>query len=260
MFRLSVCEGTVLRSLSFLERVRAIARAGFGVDLWGWEDSAIDTVAGDPDIEICAMPGWVGGSMVHPDGAEDYLAGIEQNLIIAERFQCRNLSITTGALDAQGQMAHAIAAHPAAMWITAYKCLSEVAELAEKHDVVYSLEQLNTKVDHAGYPLRHTEDVVRLIEQVDSPRIRLLCDIYHVQIEEGNVIQSIRDYHRYIGYVHVADVPGRHEPGTGEINYPQIASALREVGYAGVIGMEAFPQADDYQAMERFRELFTTAE
>ena len=257
MFRLSVCEGTVLRSRSFLERVRAIARAGFGVDLWGWEESAIDAIAGDPDIEICAMPGWVGGSMVHPDGVEAYLAGAKQNLAVAERLQCRNLSITTGALDAQGKMAHSIADHPAAMWITAYKCLSRMAELAEKHGVVYSLEQLNTKVDHAGYPLNHTEDVVRLIEQVASPRIRLLCDIYHIQVEEGNVVQSIRDYCGYIGYVHVADVPGRHEPGTGEIDYRRIAEVLREVGYSGVIGMEAFPEVDDLEAMGRFRDLFT---
>ena len=257
MFRLSVCEGTVLRGLSFLERVRAIARAGFGVDLWGWEESAIDAIAGDPDIEICAMPGWVGGSMVHPDGVEAYLAGVKENLAVAERFRCRNLSITTGALDAQGQMAHAVAGHPATMWITAYKCLARMAELAEKHGVVYSLEQLNTKVDHAGYPLNHTEDVVRLIEQVGSPRIRLLCDIYHIQVEEGNVVQSIRDYCGYIGYVHVADVPGRHEPGTGEIDYRRIAEVLREVGYEGVIGMEAFPEADDLEAMGRFRDLFT---
>lgn len=257
MFRLSVCEGTVLRDLPFLERVRTISRAGFGVDLWGWEDDALDAIADDAEIEICAMPGWSGGSMMHPDGIEDFLAGVKENLTVAERIGCRNLSITTGRLDERGQMAHNIAAHPATKWISAYKTLCEVAELAEKNEVTYSLEQLNTKVDHAGYPLRFTEDVVRLIEQVGSPRIRLLCDIYHVQIEEGNVVQSVRDYHSFIGYVHVADVPGRHEPGTGEINYPRIVSTLREVGYQGVVGMEAFPQADAQQAMEQFRAIFS---
>ena len=76
MFRLSVCEGTMLRNLSFLERVRTIGRAGFGVDLWGWEDSALDAIADDPAIEICAMPGWSGGSMMHPDGIDEFLAGV----------------------------------------------------------------------------------------------------------------------------------------------------------------------------------------
>ena len=258
MFQLSVCEGTVLRQLPFLQRVQEIAHAGFGVDLWGWEDSAIDVIAADPEIRICAVPGWVGGSMVHPDGVAEFLDGVQQNLQVAQRLHCRNLSITTGELDTQGHVVHAIAEHPATMWITAYKTLSQVAELAERHDVVYSLEQLNTKVDHGGYPLPRTEDVVWLIEQVGSPRIRLLCDVYHAQIEEGNVTQLIRDYHAYVGYVHVADVPGRHEPGTGEIDYPHIASVLREVGYEGVIGMEAFPSADDHDAMARFRAVFGT--
>jgi hydroxypyruvate isomerase len=85
----------------------------------------------------------------------------------------------------------------------------------------------------------------------------MLFDIYHIQIEEGNVIETIRKCHSFIGHVHVADVPGRHEPGTGEINYPFIAQALRDVGYVGVIGLEAYPQSDDLQAMARFREIFS---
>ena len=131
--------------------------------------------------------------------------------------------------------------------------------MAEKHDVVYSLEQLNTKVDHAGYPFSQVEDVVRLIEQVGSPRIRLLCDVYHIQIEEGNVIQSLQDYHEYIGYVHVADVPGRHEPGTGEIAYAGVARALAAMGYDGPVGMEAFASGDPEDALQAFRGIFAPA-
>ena len=257
MLRLSVCEGTLLQHLSFQERVREIARAGFGVDLWGWDESAIDAIGEDPDIEICAMPGWGPGSIVHPDGVKEFLKGVKNNLSIAERLQCRNLAITTGEINNKGQVVHAIAEHPATLWITAYKALSEMAELAEKKDVTYNMEQLNTKVDHHGYPLPHLEDVVRLIEQVGSPRIRLLFDVYHAQIEEGNVIQSIRSYHEYFGHVHVADVPGRHEPGTGEINYPKVAVALEEAGYQGIVAMEAFPEGDDHEAMTRFRQAFS---
>jgi hydroxypyruvate isomerase len=92
---------------------------------------------------------------------------------------------------------------------------------------------------------------------VGSPRVRLLFDIYHVQIEEGNVISLLRQCAGEIGYVHVADVPGRHEPGTGEINYPHIVRTLHEIGYNGVVGLEAFPIDGDEQAMERFREVFS---
>jgi hydroxypyruvate isomerase len=257
MYRLSVCAGTLLQDLPFVERLQKIAGAGFLVDLWGWEEDAIDTIAADSRIEISAMPGWIGGSMVHPEGIETYMEGVKKNLEIARRFNCRNLCITTGALDDKGQMAHPIAGHPATRWISAYKTLCQVAELAEKHDVVYHLEQLNTKVDHAGYPLPHTADVVHLLHEVGSPRLRLLCDIYHVQSQEGNVIQTLRDYYHYIGNIHVADVPGRHEPGTGEINYPEIVRVLHELKYQGVVGMEAFPKNDDMEAMVRFRTLFS---
>jgi hydroxypyruvate isomerase len=260
MFQLSVCAGTVLQNVPFLERVREIARAGFLVDLWGWDDDALGEIAADANITIGAIPGWSRGSMVHPDGVELFFEGVRRNLEVAAQIGCRNLAIATGEISAEGKIVHQIAAHPATMWITAHKCLCRLADLAEKHDVIFSFETLNTKVDHGGYPFPLVEDGLRLIEQVDSPRIRLLLDIYHAQIEEGNVTELVRQAAGRLGYVHVADVPGRHEPGTGEINYPHVAQVLREVGYAGNVGMEAFPKADDYQAMERFRTAFASVE
>jgi hydroxypyruvate isomerase len=188
---------------------------------------------------------------------ETFLSGVEQTLLVAQKLRCRELVLSTGEINDKGQVVHSIASHPATRWITAYKGLCRIAELAEKHDVTYSLEPLNTKVDHAGYPLPRAEDAVRLIEAVGSRRIRLLLDVYHAQIEEGNVTQIIRDFGKFLGYVHVADVPGRHEPGTGEINYPHIVRALRDVGYDGAVALEAFPESDSYRAMTRFREVFT---
>lgn len=256
MFRLSVCTGTVLQDLPFDKRVKRVAELGFEVELWGWEDSALDAIAADSDITIAAVPGWGAGSMVNPEGVEVFLDGVEKNLAVAERLGCRMLNIGAGAIDETGRVVHQAPRHPGVLWMSAYKTLCRVAELAEKHDVVYNFEQLNTKTDHAGYPFPHVEDVVHLLEAVGSPRIRLLCDVYHVQIEQGNVIQTIRDYAKLVGHVHVADVPGRHEPGTGEINYPVVAETLRDVGYEGVVGLEAFPAGDDIQAMQRFREIF----
>jgi len=81
-------------------------------------------------------------------------------------------------------------------------------------------------------------------------------DLYHAQIGEGNLIQLVRDSIDWIGEVQVADVPGRCEPGTGEINYPAVAAALHEVGYAGVVGLEAWASGDDRVALERFRRAF----
>jgi hydroxypyruvate isomerase len=256
MFRLSICADTVFRSLPFVERVKEIARAGFLVEFWRWMDREVDAIAADPNIRVCAFTGYLAGSMVHPEGAEELLRGMKRSLPIAAKLRCGTLFLSSGELTNEGKVAHRIAEHPATMWITAYKTLCQAAELAEKHNVVYCVEHLNTKVDHAGYPFPRVEDVVRLITEVGSPRIRILLDIYHTQIQEGNLIEVIRDYHTLIGHIHVADVPGRHELGTGEIDYTRVARTLREVGYEGVIGLEAFPQCSDAKAVTHFREIF----
>jgi hydroxypyruvate isomerase len=255
MFRLSVCADTIFVDLPFKERIEKITEAGFQVEFWGWRGrdlSAFDY----PNVQVSAMSGARLGSLVHPDGLETLIVDVEETAAVANQLQCKDLILVTGELGPNGEVIHPIAQHPATRWITAYKGLGRIAEIAEKHDVVYCLEHLNTKVDHAGYCLPHVEDAVRLVQEIDSPRIKILLDLYHAQVEEGNVIQLIRDYHKYIGYIHVADVPGRHEPGTGEMNYPHIAQTLREVGFNGAVGLEAFPVRDSYEAMDRFREAF----
>jgi hydroxypyruvate isomerase len=257
MFRLSICADTIFLKLPFVERVKRIAQAGFLVEFWGWSGRDIDAIASDPNIRISAFTGYLKGSMVHPDGIEDLLDGIRTSLPIAAKLRCKTLFLSSGELDSQGQVIHRIAHHPATKWISAYKSLCRIAEIAEKHDVVYCLEHLNTKLDHPRFPFAHVEDVARLLAEVNSPRIKMLFDVYHTQVEEGNVVETIRHFHQFFGHVHIADVPGRHEPGTGEINYPRIVEAFREAGYDGVIGLEAFPESDDYQAMTRFKEVFS---
>lgn len=256
MNSLSVCAETVFRSLPFEQRVRKIAGEGFMVEFWHQPDPEIAMLEANSDIQVSTFVGSSGGSMVHPDGMKVFLQGVEESLGIAKRLRCRRMILVTGEMGPKGEVVHPAADHPATRWITAYKTLCRVAELAEKHDVVFYLEHLNTKVDHAGYVLPHVEDAVRLIEEVGSPRLRLLFDIYHAQVEHGNIIQALRDYAQYIGYLHIADVPGRHEPGTGELDYPHVVNALSQIGYQGPIGLEAFPLDDDYQALRRFREIF----
>ena len=187
---------------------------------------------------------------------DSFLEGVRTRLSIAERVHCRQLILLASELNSRSEPIYPVSYHPATTWITAYEALCRVAKLAEKHDVSYNLENLNRRVDHPDYPLSHVEDCVRPVERVCSPRIRILLDVYHAQVEEGNALQSILDYGDFIGYVHVADVPGRHEPGTGEIDYPSMARTLLEIGYEGVVGLEAFPLADDRKALSNFREIF----
>jgi hydroxypyruvate isomerase len=143
------------------------------------------------------------------------------------------------------------------MWLAAEQTLRRVAALGQREGVVFTIENLNTEVDHPGTPFARAADTRTLVAAVDSPNLRMNLDLYHAQIGEGNLIDLIRRSIDFIGEVQVADVPGRCEPGTGEINYPVVAAALHAAGYAGVVALEAWPSRDSTVALDRFRAAFT---
>jgi hydroxypyruvate isomerase len=112
-------------------------------------------------------------------------------------------------------------------------------------------------VDHPGVPFARAEDTIALVFSIDNPRQRLNLDLYHAQIGEGNLIALCRKALPWIGEIQVADVPGRHEPGTGEVNYAGVARGLNEMGYRGPVAMETWPSGDSDAALEAFRAAFT---
>jgi len=106
-------------------------------------------------------------------------------------------------------------------------------------------------------PFARAADTLALVEAVGSPSLRMNLDLYHAQIGEGNLVQLVERALPYVGEIQVADVPGRCEPGTGEIHYPAVAAALDRVGYTGVVGLEAWASGDPITALDRFRAAFT---
>jgi hydroxypyruvate isomerase len=254
---LSVCADTVFLDLPFMDRVSAIRDAGFAVEFWQWLDKPIEAMAALPGVRWTSFVGWVGGTALHPDGVGEFLEGVRRSLEVASRLGCTRLILVTGELDELARPVHPPAAHPILRWATAYRAYSQVAELAAKAGVTYCLENLNTKVDHPGYELPTVADTAAVVDAVGSPNLRLLLDVYHAQIQEGNIVELIHRHTDRIALVQVADVPGRHEPGTGELNFPRVAAALRDAGYRGPIGLEAFPEGDPYVAIERFRHAFS---
>ena len=124
--------------------------------------------------------------------------------------------------------------------------LSQIAALAEKHGVTVCVELLNSKVDHAGYQGDHTAFGVAVMKGVNSPRVKLLYDIYHMQIMEGDVIRTIRDNIDWIGHFHTGGVPGRHEINDSqELNYHAIAAAIADLNYPGFVAHEFVPTRSD---------------
>jgi len=129
--------------------------------------------------------------------------------------------------------------------------LVQVAGQAEKRGVTLCVELLNSKVDHKDYMCDHTAWGVALAKKVDSPRVKLLYDIYHMQIMEGDVIRTIRENIGWIAHFHTAGVPGRHEiDGRQELNYPAICRAIVEAGYTGFLAQEFVPTDAPLSALE----------
>jgi hydroxypyruvate isomerase len=123
--------------------------------------------------------------------------------------------------------------------------LSRIKALAEEHRVTVCVELLNSRVDHKDYMGDHTAFGVRVMRGVNSPRVKLLYDIYHMQIMEGDVIRTIRDNREWIGHFHTGGVPGRHElDGTQELNYHAIAMAIADTGFDGFVAHEFEPTRD----------------
>jgi len=124
--------------------------------------------------------------------------------------------------------------------------LKRLMPLAEKHKVTLTMELLNSKVDHHDYMCDHTAWGAALCEKVGSDRFKLLYDIYHMQIMEGDVIATIRKYNKYISHYHTGGVPGRNEiDDTQELNYPAIMKAILDTGFKGFVAQEFIPKRED---------------
>lgn len=129
------------------------------------------------------------------------------------------------------------------------KGVKRLISTAEKHNITVCMELLNSKVDHHDYQCDHTDWGVELCKRVGSDRFKLLYDIYHMQIMEGDVIRTIRDNHQFIAHYHTGGVPGRHEiDETQELYYPAIMEAIVETGFKGFVAQEFIPSWDDQLA------------
>ena len=255
-FTLTVCAEMVFTDLPLVERVRRIDALGFGVEIWDWTTKDVDALVAT-GASFSSMTGYLRGTLTDPDGAAALLATAVDAIPVAKRLGIPRLNLHGTGLGEGGLPVRPVEEVTGPMWVAAVETLRRIAALGEEHDVIFCLENLNTAVDHPGVPFAKASDTLALVEAVGSPHLRMMLDLYHAQIGEGNLIELCRRAGAAIGEIQVADVPGRCEPGTGEISYPAVARALVEMNYDGVVGLEAFASTDSELALRRFREAFT---
>ena len=249
--------------IPFLDRFQAAKDDGFeSIEFWSWPNRDLDAIkeaAEKAGIVIAGFNGYEDGgfSLVDPDDMEDYLEFLKKSIAAAKKIGSLSLTIHSNALGEGGIVAnHYDNLSDTVKLCSMYRTLVEAAKLAEENEIQLNLEILNVHVDHVGNFLKSTQMAAEVIRLIGSPNLRVLYDIYHMQINEGRVCDTIAEYLDAIGHFHIADVPGRHEPGTGELNYPNIIKKLEELGYDGRVGAELFPAKDTETAVKAILSIF----
>jgi hydroxypyruvate isomerase len=249
----SVCIEMIYTEYPFLDRIKIAKEQGFdAIEFWNWDNKdmpAIKKTASDAGIDIATFQSNRGGTLINPTHRKDFINGIQESLDMAVEMNTKKMFILTDELgDDRSVKFQFPDLSEEQKYQSVLDGLKDIAPLANKADVTLVLEPLNNLVDHAGYWLKNSDVGFELIRKVNSPNIRLLFDIYHQQISDGNLIERLTRNLDVIGHVHVADVPGRHQPGTGEINYPVVLGKLRDAGYQQYVGLEFEPVGSSKEA------------
>lgn len=190
-----------------------------------------------------------------PDKLEQFLDEIRESVEVAQRVNAKWVTVVPGHIDMRMEMDY--------QELNVIDALKRAAEILEPHGISIVIEPLNTLVNHPGMILTRTAQAYRICKAVGSPSCKILYDVYHQQITEGNLIRNMDLAWDEIPYIQLGDNPGRNEPWSGEINYRNVFKFLHEKGYDGIVGMEhgnsgdgkegelalieAYVQADDFE-------------
>jgi hydroxypyruvate isomerase len=245
--------------LDFLDRFGAAARAGFsGVEFhfpYAHEKAVLAEVVMTSGVEVVLfnLPAgnWAAGDRgiaCHPERKAEFQDGVGRAIEYAEALGCTRLNCLAGAVSpAPSFRARALE--------TLIDNLRFAAAVTQRAGIRLMMEPLNTR-DNPGYLVPTSREALQVIDAVDSKNLFLQYDVYHAQVMEGDLTRTLDKNIARIGHLQVADNPGRHEPGSGEINFPFLFARLQQLGYSGWIGCEYIPSGateDSFSWLEPYR-------
>ncbi|PWW00981.1 hydroxypyruvate isomerase [Paenibacillus cellulosilyticus] len=247
----SICIDSVCRDMELTEALSLVKSSGYDAfEFWNWSNKDIQLMEnamkrlGLSVATFCTQ----GGSLVDSETHQAFLDGLSETVKVAQRLGCGTLIVTAGnelpEVSREAQIENIVIG------------LRSAVPILEATGITLTLEPLNTAVDHPGYILARSDEAFDIIDQVGSEHVKVLYDIYHQQITEGNLMATMLGRLSSIGHTHAAGCPGRHELHTGEIHYANVFHALQSAGYAHYVGLEYFPSQDVVSGLEKTRELF----
>ena len=259
-FLKSACIEPMYSELPFLDRFQAAKDDGFDfVEFWGWTDKDLDAVKAAAEKAGIGISGFNGDaelSLIDPEQKTAYLDFLKQSVAAAKKVGARSVTIHSNGLGEGGVVInHYDELSDTVKLCAMYDTLLECAKIAEESGIQMNLEPLNITTDHVGNFLQTTRMAAEMTRLIGSPKLKVLYDAYHMQLNEGSICDNIRAYGDQFGHIHVADAPGRHEPGTGEINYANVFACLIECGYTGLVGFELIPKTTTAEAVKAIMKL-----
>jgi len=209
-----------------------------------WSDADLARVARLAESSRLPLHGLLGQmdwkkrpvSIVDPAHRETFLADVRNAITVAKKLGIGQIGLTSGLSPAGGGAA--------AQYASLTEGVKRAADLVAAANLMLLVEPLNSLVDHPGCFLTSCVEGLKLVREINHPHVRLLFDVYHEQVMRGNIIRTLTEAAPLVGLIHIADNPGRNDPGTGEVNFSNVYRAIRKTGYSGRIAMEYKPLGD----------------
>ncbi|MFH0797454.1 MAG: TIM barrel protein [Candidatus Omnitrophota bacterium] len=247
MVKLSVCIEMFWKNLAPEEKIKKVKDSGFkAFEFWGWKNKELKKVRAakeETGLEVAAFCTEPNSLLVERGYEKELTDGLVESAEVARSLGCKRLIVTTGNCIADETFE--------ATRRRVVRKLKGMSKIAKEEGVILVLEPLNPVVDHKGYWLTRMAEAADIVQEVSSPNLKILDDLYHQQRTEGNLIDNLTLYAPVIGHFHVAGVPGRHELVGGELDYRGIFAAIDKTGYDGYIGLEFSPTTGDETALRQ---------
>lgn len=228
-----------------LEKIDKAHALGFdAVEFWAYGKEDIDAIAAKTKalgMKVVQFTAW-GAPLGSGENIDEFEAGIKEAITVAHKLGAKKMTVVGHRWVEGYTLEEQVANYTAAM--------KRVAPLCEEADVMIIIEPFNP-VDHGKNVLNGSRPAVEICREVDSPMIKINWDFYHMQLTEGALIHYLREGFDQVGYLQLADTPGRFQPGTGELNYVNILKAAHDLGYRGYVGVECKPQGTEAEALQQ---------
>jgi hydroxypyruvate isomerase len=246
----SLCIDSIYPEENLEEKLTRIKQAGFKfIEFWDWRDKALEIII-DSGLKVSNFSGNRISSLIS-DNKEKIIQEINTSIDIAKRLKCDRIMLLSDILEGDGSVKiNSLSSEKKLLCL--YDNLKAAVEVAKKRDILLVIEPLNSLKDHKNYFLDNFLITLELIQSINSEHLKILYDIYHMQIMEGNVLDALQKYHQFIGYIHVANVPYRCEPWIGELDYKFILKELSKV-YSGFVGFEFFVKENSFTYEKLFQ-------